>query len=291
MEVLPVTPNFAAEIGDVDLSLELSDSIMDDIKSAFWDYSVLVFPNQHLSSEQHLVFARRIGELEAIANNYRPGPALRVPLQIADVSNLTHDERIWDADSPRRLHELANRLWHTDSSFKKRSALASLLYAKSIPPTGGHTEFADMRAAYDGLPATKIASIENLIAEHCIRYSRARIGFTDFTEEELIALPPVARPIVRTVRDSGRKTLYLASHAGKILGMSEEEGERTIDELLNHATQRQFIYTHRWRQNDLVMWDNRCTMHRVKPFDDVRWKRDVQRATVTDVLDGDCVEL
>jgi alpha-ketoglutarate-dependent 2,4-dichlorophenoxyacetate dioxygenase len=287
LEVWPITEDFAAEIGDVDLVEDLSDSVVDSIKSAFWKYSVLVFPNQHLSIDQHLDFARRIGELETTVADCRPGSELRVPRHIADVSNLTHNHQIWDADSPQRLHELGNRLWHTDSSFKRRSALASLLYARSIPPVGGHTEFANMRAAYDSLSAERRHQIEPLIAEHCIRYSRARIGFTDFTEEEVEALPPVGRPLVRRIRQTGRPSLYLASHAGKIWGMSDEDGAQLIDELLSHATQRQFVYTHRWRAHDLVMWDNRCTMHRGTPFDDVRWERDVQRATVTDLDDGD----
>ena len=289
LEVLSITPSFAAEVGDVDLSQELDESIIDAIKTAFWDYSVLVFPDQQLTVEQHLTFAQRIGELEETILDLRPGSELRVPRQIADVSNLNRDASIWDADSPKRLHEMGNRLWHTDSSFKERSALASLLYARSIPPIGGHTEFADMRAAYDGLDRGRQQMIEPLIAEHCIRYSRGRIGFTDFSEEEIVALPPVGRPIVRRVRQSGRKTLYLAAHAGKIWGMSDEDGAKLIDELLDHATQRQFVYTHRWRKNDLVMWDNRCTMHHGTPFDDIRWERDVQRATVSDVEDGDCV--
>lgn len=291
LQVLPVTPHFAAEIGDVDLSQmqKLPDALIEAIKQAFWQYSVLIFPGQQLTIEQHLAFAERIGPLETTVADYRPGTRLRVPRQIADVSNLDHDGSIWEEQSPRRLHELANRLWHTDSSFKEQSALASLLYARSIPPVGGHTEFADMRAAYDALDERTRHSLEGRLAEHCIRYSRARIGFGDFSAEEVRKLPPVARPLVRTVRQSARRTLYLASHAGKIVGMSDEEGAALIDQLIAHATQRQFVYTHRWRVGDLVMWDNRCTMHRGTPFDDTRFQRDVQRATVTDEEDGACV--
>jgi alpha-ketoglutarate-dependent 2,4-dichlorophenoxyacetate dioxygenase len=168
------------------------------------------------------------------------------------------------------LFQLGNRLWHTDSSFKLLPARASLLYARSIPPVGGHTEFADERAAYDALPDETKRRLEGLVAEHSIFNSRA----------------PVPQLLVRTIPESGRKSLYLASHAGRILGMSEHEGRTLIDELVAHSTQRQFVYTHRWRVYDLVIWDNRCTMHRGTDFDDLRWKRDMQRATVSNVANS-----
>jgi len=284
--VCPVTSSFAAEIGNVDLSQSLAEVDLAEIKEAFWQYSVLIFPDQNLSGEQHLDFARRFGPLEESIAKHRPGTKLRVRPDLADVSNLDHDGKILAEDSPRRLHELGNRLWHTDSSFKRVPALASLLYARAIPPVGGLTEFTDLRAAYDALPGSRKQQLEGLTAEHCIRYSRERIGFTDFSAEERQAMPPVERPLVRTVPDSGRKSLYLASHAGRIPGMPDDEAAALIDQLIEHATQRQFVYTHRWRVHDLVMWDNRCTMHRGTAFDDLRYVRDVQRATVSDVGEG-----
>src|SRR5262245_21175728 len=189
-------------------------------------------------------------------------------------------------ESRLRLFQLGNRLWNTDSSFKRLPARASLLYARSIPPVGGHTEFADERAAYDALPGEMKRRLDRLVAEHSIFNSRARLGFTNFSDDERRGMPPVPQVVVRTLPESGRKSLYLASHAGRIFGMPEHEGRALIDELIAHATQRQFVYTHRWRVNDLVMWDNRCTMHRGTEFDDLRWKRDVQRATVCDVANS-----
>ncbi len=206
--------------------------------------------------------------------------------EFADVSNLAPDNQVWDKDSRQRMFQLGNRLWHTDSSFKRLPARASLLYAHSIAPVGGHTEFADERAAYDALAEDIKRRLDNLVVEHSIFTSRARLGFTEFSDEERAGLPPVPQVLVRTLPESGRKSLYLASHAGRILGMPEGEGRALIDQLVAHATQRQFVYTHRWRVHDLVIWDNRCTMHRGTEFDDLRWKRDVQRATVCDVANS-----
>jgi alpha-ketoglutarate-dependent 2,4-dichlorophenoxyacetate dioxygenase len=281
--VAPVTPSFAAEIGDVDLSRPLEAADVAAIKDAFAKYAVLIFPDQRLSQDQHLDFAKPFGPLETTIGVYRKDTPLRVRKEFADVSNITHDDKLWGKDSRHRMFQMANRIWHTDSSFKRLPALASMLYARSIPPVGGHTEFADERAAYDALPDDTKRRLAGLVAEHSIFNSRARLGFSNFSDEERRELPPVPQVVVRTIPESGRKSLYLASHAGRIFGMGEPEGRALIDELIAHATQRQFVYTHRWRVNDLVMWDNRCTMHRGTEFDDLRWKRDVQRATVSDV--------
>jgi len=281
--VCPVTPSFAAEIGDVDLSKPLAPADLEAIKEAFASYAVLIFPDQHLSQDQHLDFARYFGPLETTIALHRKDAQLRLRPELSDVSNLAHDDTVWEKDSRQRMFQLGNRLWHTDSSFKRRPALASLLYARAIPPIGGHTEFADERAAYDALPEETKRRLDTLVAEHSIFNSRARLGFTDFSDEERQNMPPVPQVLVRTIAESGRKSLYLASHAGRILGMSEPEGRALIDELVAHATQRQFVYTHRWRVHDLVIWDDRCTMHRGSDFDDLRWRRDVQRATVSDI--------
>jgi len=281
--VCPVTPSFAAEIGDVDLSKPLAPADLQAIKEAFASYAVLIFPDQHLSQDQHLDFARYFGPLETTIALHRKDAQLRLRPELSDVSNLAHDDTVWEKDSRQRMFQLGNRLWHTDSSFKRRPALASLLYARAIPPIGGHTEFADERAAYDALPEETKRRLDTLVAEHSIFNSRARLGFTDFSDEERQNMPPVPQVLVRTIAESGRKSLYLASHAGRIVGMSEPEGRALIDELVAHATQRQFVYTHRWRVHDLVIWDDRCTMHRGSDFDDLRWRRDVQRATVSDI--------
>jgi alpha-ketoglutarate-dependent 2,4-dichlorophenoxyacetate dioxygenase len=287
LTVLPVTENFAAEIGDVDLSRRLEAADLAAIKQAFARYAVLIFPDQHLSQDQHLDFAKEFGPLETTIGRLYLGDAqLRIRKEFADVSNLDPHNKVWGKNSRQRMFQLANRLWHTDSSFKRVPALASLLYARVIPPVGGHTEFADLRAAYDALSAEMRRRLEGHVAEHCIFTSRARLGFTEFSDEERAEMPPVPQAVVRTIPESGRKTLYLASHAGRILGMAESAGRVLIEELMAHATQRQFIYTHRWRVHDLVIWDDRCTMHRGTEFDDLRWKRDMQRATVKDVANS-----
>jgi alpha-ketoglutarate-dependent 2,4-dichlorophenoxyacetate dioxygenase len=284
--VCPVMPSFAAEIGDVDLAGQIDPADLRTIKDAFTQYAVLIFPDQHLSQDQHLDFAKHFGPLETTIGVYRKDAPLRLRKEFADVSNLNHDNKVWGKESRLRLFQLSNRLWHTDSSFKRLPAGASLLYARSIPPVGGHTEFADERAAYDALPEEMKRRLDRLVAEHSILNSRARLAFTNFSDEERREMPPVPQVVVRTIPESGRKSLYLASHAGRIFGMPEHEGRALIDRLIAHATQRQFVYTHRWRVNDLVIWDNRCTMHRGTEFDDLRWKRDVQRATVCDVANS-----
>jgi alpha-ketoglutarate-dependent 2,4-dichlorophenoxyacetate dioxygenase len=281
--VCPVTPNFAAEIGDVDLSQSIAPDDVAAIKDAFTTYAVLIFPEQRLSQDQHLDFARLFGPLETTIAVFRKDQALRLRPELSDVSNLAPDNEVWDKDARQRMFQMGNRLWHTDSSFKRLPARASLLYARSIAPVGGHTEFADERAAYDALPEATKRRLDGLVAEHSIFNSRARLGFTNFSDEERTNMPPVPQVLVRTIAESGRKSLYLASHAGRILGMPDPEGRALIEELVAHATQRQFVYTHRWRVHDLVIWDNRCTMHRGTEFDDLRWKRDVQRATVRDI--------
>jgi alpha-ketoglutarate-dependent 2,4-dichlorophenoxyacetate dioxygenase len=286
MTVVPVTPSFAAEIGDVDLSKPIEAAAVAAIKDAFTTYAVLIFPDQHLSQDQHLDFAKHFGPLETTIGVYRKDTPLRLRKEFADVSNLAPNNEVWGKDSRTRMFQLANRIWHTDSSFKRLPAFASLLYARSIAPVGGHTEFADERAAYDALPEDTKRRLDGLVAEHSIFNSRARLGYTNFSDEERRELPPVPQVVVRTIPESGRKSLYLASHAGRIFGLPEGEGRALVDELIAHATQRQFVYTHRWRLHDLVMWDNRCTMHRGTEFDDLRWKRDVQRATVCDVANS-----
>jgi alpha-ketoglutarate-dependent 2,4-dichlorophenoxyacetate dioxygenase len=281
--VAPVTPSFAAEIGDVDLSKPLDPADVAAIKQAFWTYGVVVFPDQHLTVDQHLAFAQLIGPLEKSLAAIRVGAPLRVRDEIADVSNITDKDDIWDKESRLRMFQMGNRIWHTDSSFKHLPARASLLYARSIPPVGGQTEFADQRAGYDALPDDMKRKLEGLVAEHSIFISRARLGFIDFTDAERREMPAVRQMLVRTIPETGRKSLYVASHAGRIIGMPEAEGRALIDRLIAHTSQREFVYGHRWRVGDLVMWDNRCTMHRGMDYDDLRYRRDVQRATVSDV--------
>ena len=279
----PITPSFAAEIGDVDLTKPLDAADLAAIKNAFWKYSVLIFPDQDLKPDDHVAFSEKFGPVEVDRVLDPKANPHRLRMEFADISNLGPDGSIWAEDSRARMYKAGNRLWHTDSSFKYKPGLCSLLYSRTIAPLGGHTEFADQRAAYDALPGAMKKKLEGLVAEHSIATSRLRSGFTEFTADEGKRLPPVPQLLVRTIPESGRKSLYVASHAGRIFEMSDAEGRALIDELIAHVTQRQFVYTHRWRAKELVMWDNRCTMHRGTDFDDLRWVRDMERTTVSDV--------
>jgi alpha-ketoglutarate-dependent 2,4-dichlorophenoxyacetate dioxygenase len=278
-----VTPSFAAEVGDVDLGQPLRADDVAAIKAAFAKYAVLVFPDQTFSDEGHLDFARHFGPLETSVFALRQDHKMRLAPQMADVGNLDAEDRILKTDDRVRLYQLGNRMWHTDSSFKRLPAYCSILHGRAIPPIGGHTEFADLRAAYDALPDRMKHKLDGLVAWHSLMTSRARLGFSDWDEAERKAFEPVPQVLVRRLQDSGRMSLYLASHAGAISGMSKADAEALLEELTEHATQRQFVYSHRWRVNDLVMWDDRCTMHRGMDFDDQRYKRDMRRATVSDV--------
>ena len=281
--VQSITPSFAAEVADVDLSRPLAADNLAAIRAAFTKYAVLVFPDQHLDDDSQLDFARNFGPLEVTVSKVRKDHKLRLHENLADVGNLDAENRIRAANDRQRLYNLGNRIWHTDSSFKRLPAYCSMLHARSIPPIGGQTEFADMRAAYDALPEATQRRVAGLVAEHSIMHSRAKLGFTDFDESEREAFKPVPQVLVRRLLDSGRMSLYIASHIGAIRGMADAEARQLVEELTAHATQRQFVYGHRWRVNDLVIWDDRCTMHRGMDFDDQRYARDMRRATVSDV--------
>jgi alpha-ketoglutarate-dependent 2,4-dichlorophenoxyacetate dioxygenase len=286
ISLFPVTAEFACEIGDVDLSQPLAQADFRAIQAAFWKYAVLIFPGQHLTQDQHLAFSQRFGPVETERTLDPKATPTRLSGSFAEISNLAADGKIWAENSRQRMYKAGNRLWHTDSSFKLRPGLCSLLYARSIAPLGGHTEFADQRAAYDALPAAMKDDLSGLVAEHWIATSRRRSGFTEFTEDEMRRLPPVPQALVRTIPENGRKSLYVAAHAGRIFGMPDEAGRALIDQLIAHVTQRQFVYTHRWRPYELVLWDNRCTMHRGTHYEDLRWVRDMQRVTVSDIANS-----
>ena len=280
--VQPITDSFAAEVGDVDLAHISADDLA-AVRAAFTKYAVLVFPDQTFDDDSQLDFARHFGPLETTVFKARKDHKLRLHENMADVGNLDAENRILKTDDRQRLYNLGNRLWHTDSSFKRLPAYCSMLHARSIPPIGGQTEFADMRAAYDALPEATKQKIAGRVAEHSIMNSRAMLGFSDFDEGEREAFKAVPQVLVRRLQDSGRMSLYVASHAGAIRGMPDAEAKALIKELVAHATQRQFVYSHRWRAGDLVIWDDRCTMHRGMEFDDQKYARDMRRATVSDV--------
>jgi alpha-ketoglutarate-dependent 2,4-dichlorophenoxyacetate dioxygenase len=282
--VRQLNPLFVGEVSGVDLREPLDRASFGLIEAAFDRHAVLVFHDQPLDAAQQVAFSERFGRLEATLTRVMRRKR-RLRAEFSDISNLDENNEMLAQGDRRLMFSLANQLWHTDSSFTPVPALASLLSAHIIPPDGegGETEFTDLRAAYDALPAAMKAKLEGLVAEHSIFHSRAQLGFTDFSEEERAALPPVPQMLVRTHPGSKRKTLYLASHASHIIGWPRAEGEALIKELMAFATERRFVYQHHWRVGDLVMWDNRCTMHRGLPWDAAKYPRDLRRTTVADI--------
>ena len=244
----------------------------------------MVFRGQALSDAQQIDFAAHFGPIHSPGQRARhTGIKHRLErTELADISNLDGDGKVLEVNARRRLDWLANRLWHTDASFRAIPGALSLLYAHVIPDEGGDTEFADLRAAYDALPDATRKRLDGMIAIHSIWHSRSQLDVTRYTEEELASLPPVPQRVVRTHPGSHRKTLYLAAHASHIEGMAVPDGRLLLMELMEHATQRQFVHAHKWRRGDLVIWDNRCTMHRARPFDTTQ-VRDLRRVTTRDV--------
>jgi alpha-ketoglutarate-dependent 2,4-dichlorophenoxyacetate dioxygenase len=282
IEIRPLHPLFAAEMLGVDLRAPPTRQLVARIDATMDRYAVLVLRDQDIDDDQQLAFAKALGPLE-------PTPAVvdahlhRLKhREMVDISNLEVDGSILGADDRRRMFNLGNRLWHSDSSFKATPAKYSILHARVIPPEGGETEFADMRAAWDALPDATKKLIEPLVCDHSLIYSRALLGFDAFTEQEQREFAPVPQRLVRKHPGSGRRSIYLSSHIGTIRGWPRPEAMALIRDLTEHATRREFVYCHRWRLHDLVMWDNRCTMHRARPFEDRRFKRDLRRLTLED---------
>lgn len=284
INVTPTHPNFVAEISGVDVSQPLKPADRLAIEDAINRYAVVVFHDQKLVDDQQIDFARNFGPVESTALKLRHRD-IKHRLQsdqVADISNLDSEGQVLQPDARRRLDGLANRLWHTDASFRAVPGGLSMLHAHIIPEEGGNTEFADLRAAYDALPDKTKRELEGLVAEHSIWRSREQLGVVQYTDEERAALPPVPQRIVRTHPGSHRKTLYLAAHASHILGMPVADGRLIILDLIEHATQPRFVHSHSWKKGDLVIWDNRCTMHRARPFDTTQ-VRDLRRVTTRDV--------
>src|SRR2546421_7058388 len=275
-----IGPCFAAEVEGIDMTRPLSPDEVKAIHAAMDRYAVLVFHGQAIDDAQQLAFTRSLGEIElAVGTSLRAPNEYRLPTTFADVSNLDQHHKVFARDDRRRLFAIGNRLWHSDSSFKVVPAKYSLLHARAIPSKGGNTEFADMRAAYDTLDEETRKEIADLICEHSQIYSRQQIGFFDLTGEERARFKPVRQRLVRVHPVTGRKSLYLASHAGGIVGWPTPEARCFLRDLIEHATQRQFVYAHKWAVGDLVMWDNRRTMHRGRPFP-ANEPRDVRRTTL-----------
>jgi alpha-ketoglutarate-dependent 2,4-dichlorophenoxyacetate dioxygenase len=283
LQIAKLHPMFGGDVTNLELSKPLDQAAMDEIQAALDKYAVLIFHGSKLSEEEQIAFAERFGPLEGQNGVLATNVAARVSRKLVDISNLDENNSVLSAQDRRRMFALGNQLWHTDSSFKKTPAKYSLLHAHTVTPEGGETQFVDTRVAYDALPEKIKLRIEALQAEHSIFVSRGKLGFTEFSEEERRTYPPVHRSLVRVHPGSGRKALYLASHASHIVGQPVPDGRMLIHELMEHATQPQFVYTHKWMPGDLVIWDNRCTMHRGRPYDEVNHRRDMRRATVADL--------
>ena len=279
--IRPLTSCIAAEVSGCDLARALSKDEVAAIEAGMDRWAVTVYHDQEITDEQQVAFSRNFGQIE---NSYgghitvkqehkRLGPGVN------DLSNLGLDNKPLPRDDRRRMFNLGNRLWHSDSSFRPIPAKYSALSAKSVVDRGGNTEFADMRAAYDALDAATKAEIEDLVCEHSLMYSRGSLGFTELSDEERVMFKPVRQRLVRTHPVTGRKSLYLSSHIGGIIGWPVPEARAFVRDLTEHATQPQFVYVHKWRRHDLVMWDNRQTMHRVRRFDETQ-VRDMHRTTV-----------
>src|SRR5271165_5295162 len=284
VSIRPLHPVFVGEVAGVDCRGPLSGAEVAAIEAGMHQYAVLVFREQDITDEEQIAFTRHFGELESYSTpgHIRRREEQRLGSGIADFSNLDKSGRIMSAEDRVWFFKLGDRLWHSDSSFRPVPAKYSILSGRVIPSWGANTEFADMRAAYDALDARTKAEVEGLVCEHSLMYSREVIGFTDLTAEEAAAFQPVRQPLVRTHPSTGRKSLFLAAHAGAIVGWTIPEARMFLRDLTEHATQREFVYSHVWRPHDLVMWDNRTTMHRARRFgrNEVR---DVRRTTLAGI--------
>src|SRR5689334_5714745 len=280
LAIRQIHPVFVGEVSGIDIARPLTPDEVAAIEAGMDRYAVLVFRDQKLTDEQQMSFSRNFGALEDARGGTIAKPEdKRLQTGMNDVSNLGQDGQPLPRESRVRLFNLGNMLWHSDSSFRAIPAKYSLLSARVVNPVGGNTEYADMRAAYDALDAATKALIDDLVCEHSLMHSRGSLGLVDYSDEERAMFKPVRQRLVRTHPVTGRKSLYLSSHAGTIVGMPTPEARILLRDLTEHATQPQFVYVHRWRPWDFVMWDNRRTMHRVRRYDDTL-PRDMRRTTL-----------
>jgi alpha-ketoglutarate-dependent 2,4-dichlorophenoxyacetate dioxygenase len=278
--IRPLHPVFVGEVAGVDATRPLSPEQVAAIEAGMDRYAVLVFPGQNLTDDQQMAFTRNFGAIEdARGGNVTRPQDKRLNPGMNDVSNLGKDGKPLARDSRQRLFNIGNMLWHSDSSFRAIPAKYSLLSARVVNLKGGNTEFADMRAAYDALDDETRHEIEDLVCEHSLMYSRGSLGFLDYSDEEKQMFKPVLQRLVRRHKVTGRKSLYLSSHAGAIVGMPMPEARILLRDLTEHATQPAFVHVHKWTLHDLVVWDNRQTMHRVRRYDEAQ-PRDMRRTTV-----------
>jgi len=273
--VKPLHPLFAAEITGIDITVPVAREDFRVIWDAFNEYQVLVFRDQPFTDDTQMAFSRNFGALETMeahpGNQFKPG-------HIAVMTNLDAQGKLLPLDHPSMIHRLRNEAWHTDSSFKPVAALCSMLSGREVPPVGGNTDFASARAAYAAFPAERKAALEGLTAIHRVAVPD-NIDDPAYDAEQKKRLT-VKHPVVRTNPANGRKTLYVGAHAQEIEGMPREAARALLDELTAFCTQPQFVYSHPWRLHDLVIWDNRCILHRATPFDKTRYRRKMHRTTV-----------
>jgi alpha-ketoglutarate-dependent 2,4-dichlorophenoxyacetate dioxygenase len=280
LSIRPITPAIAGEVTGIDITKPLTPVEVAAIEAGMDKHAVLVFPGQNLTDEQQMAFTVNFGPIEdARGGNVTKPQDKRLVTGMNDVSNLGKDGKPLARDSRQRLFNIGNMLWHSDSSFRPIPAKYSLLSARVVNKKGGNTEFAHMGAAYEALDDDTKREIEDLVCEHSLMYSRGSLGFLDYTDEEKQMFKPVRQRLVRRHPVTGRKSLYLSSHAGAILGMPMPEARMLLNDLKEHATQPKFVYVHKWTLHDLVIWDNRQTMHRVRRYDDTQ-PRDMRRTTV-----------
>src|SRR3954451_22241442 len=283
MDIKPIDPVnrpfFAGVASGLDLRKALTPEEVKAVHAGMDEFGVLVFHDQPIDDEQQLVFSKSLGPLEQATGDIAAPQDRRVSMDLNDISNLDKNNNVLARDDRRRLFGLGNMLWHSDSSFKPTPAKYSLLSARIIPAQGGNTEFADMRAAYDTLDDETKALVQDLVCEHSQIYSRGVLGFTEFTDEERQKNAPVQQRLVRRHPVTGRKSLFLSSHAGAIVGWPVPEARALLRDLTEHATQPRFVHVHEWRRWDLVIWDNRATMHRVRRFDETQ-VRDMRRTAL-----------
>ena len=276
-------PYFAAEVSAVELRRTEDRETLDQIRAGMDQYAVLVFRDQPFTDAEQLAFAQRFdGALHTKTGAAALGKSRLGTEALADISNVDENGEILRSDDRRRMYALGNRLWHTDASFQQPPGRYSMLSARIVPPVNADTEFADMRAAYDALDLETKAQLEKLRAHHSIAYSRQTLGF-EFSREEQEKLEGAVHPLIRTNPRTQRRSLYLASHASRIIDWPVPEGRLLLRELIEHATQPQFVYRHVWRDGDLVIWDNLATMHRARSFDDAKYRRELRRVTTLDI--------
>lgn len=276
--------HFFGEITGLDLRQPLDEETVQAVTSAIDKNGVLVFRDQQIGDDDQLRFSNYFGQTQRSITVHREQQARRLGQEeLSDISNLDEHGFRMDRTNPRRLYQLTTMLWHTDSSFRNPVGKYTFLCAKRLPAEGGNTEFADMCSAWDALPAERQRALWDLQVCHSLAYSRGLIeGSPPLDESERRNLPPSVHPLVRVHPGSKRPALYLASHAESVVGMHYEEGRQLIDELMAYATRPEFVYAHVWRPGDLVMWDNRSTMHRAMPFDEDRFVRELRRTTVAE---------